>query len=288
MPVPYTGVGATRQPAARGSGVPNRSTAEVTLDQWNDAMRATPWYQGFLVRQGLVGKIGGWSRAQQSALERELADRGVQIPSGMHIDQGGNLNQTNRTGKRAAIVGAAALAAFGIPGLFPGLLNGAIGGGAGTGAGVGGGAGGGGGGVGAGGVLKGIGAAAAVKKLGDAFYGPDGVEDNLGDYNSNIFNTIGRGYDVANDIFGDRGGGQQDGQDGQNGQRSLLNRILDYAIPALTGADAINNLRQGPTPGQQQLEAMLKMATGRAEATTPLFDALNRMAMGNLPRSARG
>jgi len=107
------------------SPIPRRSTSEAELDRWNQWWRQTPVYQNFMRRQGLPadGRVR-LSRGQQAALEREMRAAGLRIPSGMHIDQGGNLNQQSRLVKTAAIAGGAAAAAFGIPGVFPGLLSG--------------------------------------------------------------------------------------------------------------------------------------------------------------------
>jgi hypothetical protein len=101
-------------------GTPTRSTTEADLDQWNQAMRASPLYQNFLKKNGLVdtGRGVTMSRAQQSALEDELEAAGIDIPGGMHIDQGGNLNQQNRLGRNLAIGAGAAGAAFGIPAIL--------------------------------------------------------------------------------------------------------------------------------------------------------------------------
>lgn len=61
----------------------------------------------------------------QAAIEREL---GFQFPGGIEIDPAGNMNENEGFGKQAKkwgpLVGAGALAAFGMPGLFPGLLTG--------------------------------------------------------------------------------------------------------------------------------------------------------------------
>ncbi|MDA1095304.1 MAG: hypothetical protein O3A25_18890, partial [Acidobacteria bacterium] len=93
-------------------GTPNRGTSELSLDQFNIAMRASPLYQNFMQQRGLPtdGRVR-LSRSQQSALERVLARAGVPLPSGMHIDQGGNVNQRNRLGRNVAISAAAAGAA---------------------------------------------------------------------------------------------------------------------------------------------------------------------------------
>lgn len=115
--------------------VPTRQTDEAALDQWNRALRASPLYQNFLKRHGLVdtGRGVTLSRSQQAALERELASAGMPLPSGMHIDQGGNLNQKNTLVKKAAIgaaIGGAALTGLGAAGIGP--LSGAFGAGAGA------------------------------------------------------------------------------------------------------------------------------------------------------------
>lgn len=108
--------------------VPTRQTSEVTLDQWNQALRQTPVYLDFMRANGLPthGQVQ-LSRSQQGALERALRGQGIEIPGGMHIDQGGNLNQKNRTGRNivitAAIVGGA-LATAGAAGAFSGAAGG--------------------------------------------------------------------------------------------------------------------------------------------------------------------
>jgi hypothetical protein len=118
---------------------PTRDTSESELDQWNIAMRQSPLYQSFIQRNGLTGKVGGWSREQQAAWEREMAQNGIQVPKGMHIDQGGNLNQKNSLKKNIGIgaaIGGAALTGFGLAGMGPlgGMLGlgGAAAGGAGA------------------------------------------------------------------------------------------------------------------------------------------------------------
>lgn len=119
------------------AGTPNRGTAQLTVDQWNEAMRASPLYQNFVQQRGLSTSRGGWSRGDQAAWERTLQANGIPIPSGMHIDQGGNLNQKNTLGRNAIITGAvaaAALTGFGLAGMGPlsGLSGAGAAGGAGT------------------------------------------------------------------------------------------------------------------------------------------------------------
>jgi hypothetical protein len=114
--------------------VPNRSTSEVELDKWNQALRVSPGYIEFMKKHGLPtdGRVR-LSRAQQSELEHTLAAAGVSIPGGMHIDQGGNLNQKNHLVRNVAIgagMTAAALATAGAAGFGP--LAGVMGGGAGA------------------------------------------------------------------------------------------------------------------------------------------------------------
>lgn len=117
-------------------GNPNRGTSERELDRWNQAFRASPIYQNYMRRNGLPtdGRVK-LSRDQQSALERELRAAGFNIPSGMHIDSGGNLNQKNRLVRNVAIGTAgtaAALTGFGLAGMGP--FSGLAGGGAASGA----------------------------------------------------------------------------------------------------------------------------------------------------------
>lgn len=93
-----------------GDGVPNRGTSEMSLDQWNQAMRASGVYQSWMQQNGLPtdGRVQ-LSRAQQGAFEQYLLSKGIRIPAGMHIDQGGNLNQENKLGRNVAIGAAATL-----------------------------------------------------------------------------------------------------------------------------------------------------------------------------------
>lgn len=93
------------------SSVPNRGTQEASLNDWNRAMRQSPVYQAFMRSHGLPtdGRVK-LSRQQQVALEAALAAQGIRLPSSMHIDQGGNLNQKNRTGRNVAIGAGVTLA----------------------------------------------------------------------------------------------------------------------------------------------------------------------------------
>src|SRR3990167_5415099 len=101
-----------------------RRTSEGDLDTYNRDWRQSSIYQDFLRANGLVdtGRGVKLTRGQQRALEDRAREAGIRIPSGFHIDQGGNFNQTNRLGKYATIGAAAAGTLFGIPGGGPGLL----------------------------------------------------------------------------------------------------------------------------------------------------------------------
>lgn len=96
-----------------GQGVPNRGTSEQWLDDWNRQFRASPIYRNWMTRNGLPtdGRVR-LSRQQQSSLEAELRANGIQIPGGMHIDQGGNLNQKNRLVRNVAIGAAAGVGGY--------------------------------------------------------------------------------------------------------------------------------------------------------------------------------
>lgn len=116
------------------TATPTRSTSEIDLNKWNIAMRNSPRYQQFLesIGQG-HGAPTKLSRHEQEALENDLRASGIPVPDGMHIDQGGNLNQKNTLVRNTAIaVGltAAAIATAGAAGYGP--LAGAMSSGAGA------------------------------------------------------------------------------------------------------------------------------------------------------------
>lgn len=103
-------------------GMPNRGTSEMDLDTWNRALRGSDVYLDFMRRNNLPtdGRVQ-LSRAQQANLEAALQAQGFQIPNGMHIDQGGNLNQKNRLARNVAIgagITGATLATLGAAGAF--------------------------------------------------------------------------------------------------------------------------------------------------------------------------
>lgn len=147
-------------------GVPTRKTSEYELDQFNIQLRSSPLYQDFMRQRGLPtnGRVK-LSRRQQEDLEKAMARAGFRVPSGMHIDQGGNLNQKNRLGRNIAITAAIAggtIATLGAAGVIGGAGAAAGGaGGAGAGAGAGAAAGGAATGAAAGGTAAATGATAA-------------------------------------------------------------------------------------------------------------------------------
>lgn len=90
----------------------------VPLDQFNDALRASPAWQAFIRRNGFQpnGPIR-LSGNQREALKRQLQQAGIAFPKGMEIDPAGNVNQDQGVSKIAGnkwvqiglIAGASAL-----------------------------------------------------------------------------------------------------------------------------------------------------------------------------------
>lgn len=120
------------------STVPTRRTSEMTLDQWNQAFRASAPYQAWMASHGKVdtGRGVQLSDRERDQFERDMAAIGIVPPSGMKFDNAGNLNQRNTLGRNLAIgaaVGAGALTGFGLAGMGP--LSGLGGGAAAAGAG---------------------------------------------------------------------------------------------------------------------------------------------------------
>lgn len=105
------------------AATPTRKTAQAEVDRWNESLRASGAYQSFMRSIGNdgSGKVK-LSRKQQGEFEAYLKAQGVSIPDGMHIDQGGNLNQKNRLARNIAIgaaIGGAAATGFGLAGIGP-------------------------------------------------------------------------------------------------------------------------------------------------------------------------
>lgn len=104
----------------------------VRLDQFNDAMRASPGWRAFMQRVGqpLDGRPIHLTEGQRKALTSELRRAGFMLPDGVEIDPAGNVNQDNtgffeKTSVRIGIASAAALATAGALGWGPlaGLLS---------------------------------------------------------------------------------------------------------------------------------------------------------------------
>jgi hypothetical protein len=75
------------------------------------------------------------------------------------------------------------------------------------------------------------------------------------------------------------------------GSSAWLDRILtgikDYGPTALATTGAIKGLTQGPSEAEGQLNEILKMATGRVQASEPLFQSLMKMSTAQLPAYVR-
>lgn len=105
------------------------SDQQFTIDQFNDSLRQSQFYKDWMRAHGinLTGPIK-LSDPQRKAFQRDLAAIGVGFDGGLEIDPAGNMNQNEGFGKQlkrwGPIVGGAALAAFGIPGVMPGLIGG--------------------------------------------------------------------------------------------------------------------------------------------------------------------
>src|SRR5262245_11080544 len=94
--------------------------SEVQLDQFNQQLRSSQFYQDWIKAHGIqFGPGQGFSKDQRKAFQRDLEAIGVNF-QGLEIDPAGNLNQPTGVGhalkKYGPIVGGAALLAFGIPG----------------------------------------------------------------------------------------------------------------------------------------------------------------------------
>ena len=106
----------------------------VTLNQFNDALRASPAWQAFMQRSGQNPASVRLSDSQRQALQRELEGAGMVFPRGMEIDPAGNINQDQGMSRlwanpwfRWSVIGGAALATMGAAGWGP--LAGVMGGG---------------------------------------------------------------------------------------------------------------------------------------------------------------
>lgn len=97
-------------------------TSEITLDQFNQQLRASPLYATWMAQNGIrTDKPIKLSKDQQKAFAAYLAQNGVPVPKDFHIDEAGNLNQTSRLKKRLLIGGTIAGAVVGAPYLLGAL-----------------------------------------------------------------------------------------------------------------------------------------------------------------------
>lgn len=118
--------------AGQPFGDPNqftRSTQESEIDRFNQWLRSQPYWQQIQAQR----PESDFSDAERAQLNRELQQRGIQVPDAFGIDKAGNFNQTNRLddyAKWSAIAAGAALTGGGLMGVGP--LAGALGGGAGA------------------------------------------------------------------------------------------------------------------------------------------------------------
>lgn len=280
-----------------------------SLNRLNEQLRGSPLYRQWFEQQGIdLSRPIGLSDQQRKQFAAYLRANGVQIPKGVEIDKAGNLNEPEGFGKQAKkwgpIVGAGAAAAFGIPGLFPGLLTGGGAGAAGA-AGAGQAAIGG-----AGGTLASYGPSAALQSANMAM-GPIGgtlaaggnlaagaAGGLLGSYGpSQAMQTAGATLPSASQVTPTAALGlagalpnvlQQALQGGDKSAiQSVLENLMKWGPAGLAGLGAIKGLSQGPTPAEDEMAKLLRLSGQRAEASGPLFDALNRMTLAQLPRYAR-
>jgi hypothetical protein len=277
---------------------PNRSTSEAQLNQWNQQLRASPLWQNWMRSMGKDRPGAGLNERERGEFERYLAQNGVKIPGGMHIDQGGNLNQDNRLWRNVGIgaaIGGGALTGFGLAGMGP--LAGALGGGAAAGgampaamgfetAGLAGpGAAGMLGGASAGGLLAGGSIPAAMGSIGGpAAIASQGVSRGI---------PWGGAADAADDYLGGRrrgrGVGRAIGDAADTANR--LSPLLQAAIAGLSGLPALL-AKNGPSDEEKALldeaRQMQALQRQRIQSQDPLFQAVTKLAMSRLPGSVQG
>lgn len=288
---------------------PTRSTSEQQLNQWNQQLRASPLWQNWMQSMGKDRPSAGLNDREQDEFERYLRQNGVQIPSGMHIDQGGNLNQKNRLWRNVGIgaaIGGAALTGLGAAGIGP--LSGALGGGAAAGGAGAAGAGtlasssfpvaslmggpaaigsmGASAGIGAGGIGAGLLAGRSIPAAMGSIGGPAAIRS--GRASRGI--PWGGAVDVADDYLGGRRGGRGPGWRDAADSADRLSPWLQAAIAGLAGLPALmaNN---GPSAEEKALldeaRQMQAMQRQRIEKQNPLFSAVTQLAMSRLPGSVQ-
>lgn len=279
------------------------------INQFNERWRSSPEYARILQQVG--ARPGQLLSDQQRQQVQGLVEQafGMKFPKGVEIDPAGNMNENEGFGKQAKrwgpIAGGAALAAFGIPGLMSGLLTGGGGGAAAAGgAKAASGA--------AGGVLPSYGPSAAMQaanmgmgpiggglaaggSLASAAggllpsYGPSAAMQTAGatlPAASQVTPTAALG--LASAIPGVVGNALGDSGGGGGALKTVLENLMKWGPVGLAGLGAVKGLTQGPTPAEQEMAKLLQLSGSRAQATQPLFEALNRMTLAQLPRYARG
>ena len=263
-----------------GQGVPNRGTSEQWLDDWNQQMRSSSIYQNFMRRYGLPtdGRVR-LSREQQGALEAELRAAGMQIPSGMHIDQGGNLNQKNRLARNVAIgagVVGGGLAAAGAAGAGP--LAGMFGGGSGA----------------AGSAAAGAGFEGSIPGM---LPGGTMASQAMGAGMSPALGAAGSAGSIAGYTPGWEGntpgmlpGGSMAGREAAKGGLFGGLSAKDWAALGLTGVGTLGGMLSNPgnfdpntATNDPQLQKLLATMQGRLDKSEPLYDSIMAMANGLLP-----
>lgn len=242
------------------SPVPTRRTSEADLNRYNVYLRSLPWYQQFFTQRGLDANRVRLSRGQQSELERLMSRNGMRVPSGMHIDQAGNLNQKNRLARNVGIgaaVTGGALTGFGLAGLGP---------------------------------LSGLGGAAAT---GIPTLASTPIGTGLGFGPASLAGTsalggggVGAGLGAA---AAGAGGGlaSRIGNGASPAAGGLTNRLLGAGFAGLAGLSGLVGNRN-PTAEeqalQQQVLRLLAQQEARTSAQDPLFQDVTALTRSLLPQ----
>jgi hypothetical protein len=97
----------------------SRSTGADELDRFNQWLRAQPWWQQ------IKGSANGFGDAQKQQLIATLRSKGITVPSGIHVDDAGNFNESRTAGDwaklaaKGAAIGGAAVTGLGAAGIGP-------------------------------------------------------------------------------------------------------------------------------------------------------------------------
>jgi hypothetical protein len=241
------------------SSSPNRDTSERELHAFNQKLRQQPFVQQWLAQRGKVDTGQGIQLNDQERDQFTLMLRrnGVNVPGGMKVDGAGNFNQKNHLWRNVGIgaaIGGAAMTGLGAAGIGPmaGML-------------------------GAGGAAGGASAAGAGGTLASSSLPVASLMGGPAAITSGAAGAMGGGAGAAGTAAA-----------GGSALSSVLKGLKDYAPLALAGAGAIKGMTQGPPQAEQQLNEILKLAQGRIQASEPLFQALNHMAMSQMPNYTKG